>query len=158
MGRRTLVIGASGILAPLAAALAAAGDEVTGVARTRSAPPGVATVLVDAGSPDALRSELGGGDWECAVVYAPAVSADSLAAVAALVSGRTVVVRTSASADPARGPLRIPDDTLQLGWTSASDGGPRWHSPEEVSAAALLVLADGDGRVLGRVRPWDERP
>ena len=104
MGRRTLVIGASGILAPLAAALAAAGDEVTGVARTRSAPPGVATVLVDAGSPDALRSELGGGDWECAVVYAPAVSADSLAAVAALVSGRTVVVRTSASADPGRHP------------------------------------------------------
>jgi hypothetical protein len=158
MGRRTLVIGASGILAPLAAALAEAGDEVTGVARTRSAPSGVATVLVDAASPGALRSALGAGGWDRAVVYAPAVSVESSAVIDALVSGRTVVVRTSSAADPARGPLRIPDETLQLGWTSAPDGGTRWHSPDEVSTAARLVLEDGRGRVLGRVRPWDGRP
>ncbi len=158
MSPRTLVVGASGILAPLASCLQADGDEVTGVSRARAVPPGVDAVLVDARSATALAGALGERTWDRAVIYAPAVSADSLGILARRVAGRVVLVRTSASADPERGTLSVPDDTVQLGWTHDAHGRPRWHTPAEVSAIASMVLADGAGRILGRVRPWEERP
>ena len=67
------------------------------------------------------------------------------------------IVRVSAAVDPALGDPYMPDDVLQLGWFD-EDAGPRWHTPTEVSAAALAVLDDGVGRTLGSVRPWDRRP
>ena len=155
---RTLVIGASGILAPAAAALVRAGDAVTGVGRTRPVPEGVETLHLDARSAPALAYAIADRHFDRALVYAPAVTADSLSALAGAVSGRTVLIRTSASADPARGELVLPEDTLQLGWTDTESGGVRWHSPEQVSDAALAVLSDGRARVLGRVRPWGDKP
>ncbi|GLI26494.1 hypothetical protein ARHIZOSPH14_07360 [Agromyces rhizosphaerae] len=147
-----LVVGATGILAPLAATLARDGGEVVGVSRGG----GRDTIAVDARETKALEAALRGLEWDEAVVYGPAVARDSLKWIRRSTPGRCVLVRTTASADPARGPLAVPPDTLQLGWTA--EAHPRWHTPEEVSAAALEVLRDGRSRTLGTVRPWSDRP
>ena len=148
---RVLVVGASGILAPAAATLHARGDHVIGVARSGDGmPPGVEVALVDA-----TVGPLPTG-WDAALVYAPAVSAPTLDLLRA--AGRVVLVRGSRYADPALGELVVPPDTLQLGWHVAADGDVRWHTPTEVSVAAMEVLDSGDGAVLGSVRPWDHRP
>lgn len=150
-----LIVGASGILAPAAATLVARGAEVTGISLTRAMPRGVDALHVDGRSTDALRAALGDRRWMQAIVYLPAVSEESQAVIADAVDGRVVQVRTSAAADPARGELRLDDDVLQLGWTPPP---VRWHTPAEVSDAALRVLETGVGEVLGVVRPWTDRP
>ncbi|BDZ54450.1 Rossmann-fold NAD(P)-binding domain-containing protein [Agromyces marinus] len=152
-----LVIGASGVLAPAVEALRL-DARVTGISLTRPAPDGVESILVNASDPVALGSALAGRSWSAAVVYAPAVTRDTLAIIAAASSRRAVVVRTSDAVDPAHGAVDVPADTLQLGWAVEPDGRRRWHSAEEISAAALEVLSDGVGRVLGAIRPWEERP
>jgi saccharopine dehydrogenase-like NADP-dependent oxidoreductase len=155
--RSVLIVGAAGILAPAATTLAGEGSVVTGIGRRRPMPAGVETLNADARDAEALASAIGERRWEAAIVYGPASSPESLEVLRAAVDGRVVVVRTSADADPALGEVSLPDDTLQLGWTGPA-GAIRWHSAEAISDAALQVLADGDGRVLGRVRPWEERP
>ncbi|WP_144876289.1 hypothetical protein [Microbacterium sp. 1.5R] len=153
-----LVVGASGILAPAASALMARGAAVTGLSRRGHAPAGVDALHLDARDLSALDAGLSAERWSEAIVYEPAVSAQTLRRIAAAVDGRLVLVRTSASADPAHGddPAREPD-VLVLGW--ADDGAStRWHTPQEVSDAALEVLADGAPRILGAVRPWERRP
>lgn len=159
-----LVVGASGILAPAAAQLAAAdgGAPVTGIGRGRPMPSGVEAIAVDARDAEALRRALGARRWGCAVVYAPAVTDASLPVLRAAVDGPVVLVRTSAEATPPpeepEAPAPEPGPwTLQLGWATGA-GGARWHSPEEISEAALAVLRDGAGRTLGAVRPWADRP
>lgn len=150
---RVLVVGATGILCPAAASLVARGDAVTGVSRTSDGEPdGVQPLLGDAHDPGLFD-----GSWDSAVVYAPAVSDESLAAIRSRVDGRVVLVRVSAAVDPALGDPHVPGDVLQLGWFD-EDAGARWHTPTEVSAAVLAVLDDGVGRTLGSVRPWDRRP
>jgi hypothetical protein len=50
---------------------------------------------------------------------------------------------------------------LQLGWAAQGARGSRWHTPEEVSAAAMGELAAPWAPrtvVLGSVRPWSARP
>ena len=158
MAVHTLVVGASGILAPMAAMLVATGDDVTGIARTRPAPDGAHTILLDATSVAAVTEAIGKARWDRAVVYAPAVSPESLPTLTRAVGGRVVLIRTSSAADLVHREPAIRPDVLQLGWTTGPDDGTRWHTPEEVSAAALEVLRDGRGRVLGRIRPWEERP
>ncbi|WP_426517422.1 hypothetical protein ACPPVQ_00250 [Diaminobutyricibacter sp. McL0618] len=159
MTSTVLVIGASGILAPLAAELTGSGVRVDGIARhvTRM-PDGVEPLAVDARNTDSLAAATGGRRWASAVVYSPAISSTSLALIRSKVDGRLVIVRPSAAADPRLGALQVPDDTLQLGWHVQPPGGARWHTPEEVSVAALAVLRDGIGRTLGQVRPWEDRP
>ncbi|MFD6054270.1 hypothetical protein [Agromyces sp. NPDC060279] len=159
-----LVVGASGILAPAAAQLAAADDgaPVTGVGRVRPMPSGVEAIAVDARDAAALRRALGARRWARAVVYAPAVTDASLPVLRAAVDGPVVLVRTSAEAAPSPeepgAPAPEPGPwTLQLGWAPGA-GGARWHTPEEISDAALAVLRDGAGRTLGAVRPWADRP
>ena len=153
--RTVLVIGTSGILGPAAAALAGRGDAVLGVSRGgRAVPPGVESLVTDAADRASLVGALEGRRWDDAVVYAPAVSDASSAELHGRTPGRFVLVRVTAAADPARGPLDIPDDTVQLGWAA----GRRWHTPDEVSAAALATLDDGRPRLLGAVRPWSDRP
>lgn len=152
MSRTALVVGATGILAPAASSLAARGMRVIGISRHG----GADSIGVDARDADALAAALRGVAWHDALVYAPAVSDATLAFVRASTPGRCVLVRTSGAADPARGILVVPRDTLQLGWTTGPE--PRWHTPEEVSAAALEVLDDGRPRTLGTVRPWSDRP
>ena len=76
-----------------------------------------------------------------------------------------VCLLTSAAARPVRdepfdlASVEVPEGCrrLVLGWAE-DEGAARWHSPEEISAAALDVLFTGHGRVLGVVRPWDRRP
>lgn len=162
-----LVVGASGILAPAAAQLAAAdgGAPVTGVGRVRPMPSGVEAIAVDARDAEALRRALGARRWGRAVVYAPAVTDASLPVLRAAVDGPVVLVRTSAVAAPSPDAPEAPAPepgpwTLQLGWATGAGGagGARWHSPEEISEAALAVLRDGAGRTLGAVRPWADRP
>jgi hypothetical protein len=147
---RVVVVGAGGILAPAAAALAARGDEVTGVALSCSGiPGGVVSLVADAREP----ATFAGRRFDAGIVYLPAVTPESLAALADAVAGPVVRVATSSGADPALGDVVTAPWTLQLGWHEG-----RWHTPAEVSDAALEVLADGRGRVLGSVRPWEDRP
>lgn len=152
MVRTVLVVGATGILGPAAAAFTARGDDVIRISRSGRA----GSIGVDASDAQALSEALADRSWDDALVYRPAVSDASLAFVRAATPGRCVQVRTSAAADPALGILVIPRDTLQLGWTG--DPERRWHTPAEVSCAALEVLADGRPRTLGAVRPWNDRP
>jgi hypothetical protein len=149
---RILVIGSTGILAPAANALSDAGHDVLGVSRSG----GDGARAADARDADALAAALDGESWDEALVYEPAMSDGSLAFVRAATAERCVTVRTTAAADPALGILVVPRDTLQLGWTA--DEPHRWHTPDEVSEAALEVLADGQARTLGLVRPWSDRP
>lgn len=150
--RRVLVVGSSGILRPAVEALRADGVEVVAVSQTGAD----GSIAVDARDRDALETALEGRSWCRAVVYRPAVSAESLAFVRAATSERCVVVLTSDAADPALGDVVVPADTLLLGWDAS--GAARWHRPAEVSEAALAVLADGAPRILGSVRPWGGRP
>jgi len=152
-----LVVGASGILAPAASALVARGARVTGISRSRPVPSGVVPLRLDAHDLRRLDHTLAESRWDAALVYEPAVTAETLQRIAAAVAGRVVLVRTSAAADPALGESTPVENTLLLGWTTSASG-IRWHTPQEVSDAALDVLDDGAFRVLGAVRPWGDRP
>jgi len=164
-GAGVLVVGASGILAPAATQLASAEGShgaVTGIGRVRPMPAGVEAITVDAQDAGALTRALGERRWARAIVYAPAVTDASLPVLRAAVDGPVVLVLTSAAVAPLPDAPEVPAPapapwTLQLGWASGA-AGARWHTPEEISAAALLVLRDGQGRTLGSVRPWAERP
>lgn len=143
------------MLRPAVDQLRAAGDEVVIVSRGPRADDAVAADATDA---TALSAALAEHRWDDAIVYAPAVSTSSLAFVRAATPGRCVLVRVTADADPALGILVVPRDTVQLGWRAdASADGP-WHSPAQISSAALSALADGEPRTLGAVRPWSDRP
>lgn len=151
-----LIVGASGILAPAASGLAARGETVTGVSRRGAMPDGVEALHVDARDATALAAVLDGRRWTAAIVYGPTVDEATLPLIARAVE-RLVLVRTSAAADPVRGELDVPAGVLQLGWQDDGDS-VRWHTPVEVSAAALDVFDDGEPRILGMVRPWERRP
>jgi hypothetical protein len=149
---RVLVVGATGILRPAAATLAAEGHRVTGVARDASSvPTGVAGLSADATVPAFVAD----GSWDAALVYGPAVSSASLEAIRAAVTGPVVRVLTSEAAAPDRASALSEPYVLQLGWVPLTR---RWHTAAEVSSAALQVLEDGDSRGLGVVRPWEDRP
>lgn len=155
--QRVVVIGATTTLRPLASVLIAGGADVLAIARDMSNPPeGCTAVAVDARDPVALGRALGSQRWNVVVAYEPAVSPASLEVIEGC-SDRRVLVRPSAAADPAHSADEFvaARDELVLGWR---EGASRWHGPNEISAAALLVLDDGHGRVLGRVRPWTDRP
>ncbi len=156
---RVLVVGATGILRPAVATLAARGDDVTGVSRgVAGIPDGVRALAVDACDREALAATLGGRHWDRAIVYRNVVRAESLPEIELRVEGRLVLVRTSGAADPAKGEPTARANVLQLGWTDDGSGGTRWHTREEISQAALAVFEDGQYRMLGVVRPWSDRP
>ena len=115
---RVLVVGATGILRPAVATLAAAGDDVTGVSRgVAGIPDGVRALAVDACDREALAATLGGRHWDRAIVYRNVVRAESLPEIELRVEGRLVLVRTSGAADPAKGEPTERPNVLQLGWT-----------------------------------------
>lgn len=150
-----LVVGAGGILAPAARALAERGHDVTGVALSPDGiPDGVERLVGDAHDPALVAT----GRWDAAVAYLPAVGPRALAALDRVVDGPVVRVEVSAAADPVHGDEPVlPPLTLLLGW-NADGASARWHTPSEVSAAAVAVLDDGQSRILGAVRPWSDRP
>ncbi|MBL3683163.1 hypothetical protein D3229_12555 [Leucobacter aridicollis] len=90
-------------------------------------------------------------------MYVPAVSADTLALIRDHVDGTVVVLRTSKAAAP-ENTRDHNDDELILGWVELPHGTSRWHTPAEVSAAALRVARGEPLSVLGSVRPWEGRP
>jgi len=153
-----LIVGASGILAPAASALVERGVAVTGVGRRRPMPDGVTVMHVDAREILALDAALATRRWSRAIVYEPAVTTDTFRRIEAAIDGPVVLVRTSAAADPAHGEPVLTPSTLLLGWRATDGESARWHTPDEVSDAALRVLDDGEARILGFVRPWDRRP
>lgn len=182
-GRRVLVVGATGILRPAALRLLARGDTVVAVARGRmrltvlEAEGGrrVEVVPVDVTRDAAVASAVTSGSTlaeplDAAIVYAPRPPADTFERVLGRVTGPVVRILTSAQGEPRRAdgdepsawpwaqePRRSGERRLLLGWTGSAEA-PRWHTADEVSAAALDVLDRGADTVLGRLRPWADRP
>ncbi|MFF7331854.1 hypothetical protein [Streptomyces sp. NPDC008150] len=128
-----------------------------------------------------LRRAAGPDGFSGAVVYAPTAPARTVVDVLRplLPRGPLVLLLTSEWAAPAphgharpAGPTAWTPDLLPpalrarpacrplvLGWRRRTDGA-RWHTPEEISAAALELLDTdaGTSAVLGTVRPWADRP
>ena len=170
---RVLVAGATGILRPAVVDLTAAGHQVVALARdidalARLAGPSVAPAPVDASAPEALTAALAAvGPLDAALVYDPVLSGrpESWTSIRAAVHGRIVRILTSAAADTGTPEFSVadlaPGDAdvvrLVLGW-AGSGANSRWHTPLEISDAAGSALRSGREAVLGRVRPWPDRP
>ena len=169
-----VVIGASGILAPLGGLLRAQGAAAfrVGVSRGSRLAAGEwdRRVALDArddaavrGLADALAAD--GRQVHTVIAYAPALSLASWVVLtdAAL---RAVIVLPSRFANPAGGeeistPWMPTASTRRvlLGWTDDGDA-VRWHTPEEVSRVVADAVRTDSGETLtvGRLRPWHERP
>lgn len=161
---RYVVIGASGILAPLGGLLHAGGVITVGVSRGRQPVRGTwdELVLLDVREPRAVAAWLADEHVARAVVaYEPAVASDCWPLLSAAAQ-RLVVVATRRWAAPGA-PLPpwepLASCVVLLGWV-AGPGVSRWHTPEEVSAAVARALASGStGTVLvGTCGPWVDRP
>jgi len=185
-----LLVGGTGILAPAARTLVARGVPVVVVTRDRArvdaaigASPLVTSCVVDAADaaawPAAVAAQAAAAPLTEAVVYLPFPTAGPLVPVAAAVTGTVVGVLTSGAADPSGRGFDVPvggpppcTRVLLLGWHDAG-ARARWHTPEEVSAAALDVLAGAGAprpaarygitgvdvvHTLGRLQPWAGRP
>lgn len=170
----SLVVGGTGILRPAAETLAERGWPVTVLARgaTDEGPRRFAAA-VDAGDAPALGAALdeaisARGPFGLALVYAPFAPAASMEAIAVRVPGRLIYVLTSEWGAPdadrdardAWAPDGAADLTqrITLGWTYEGNGA-RWHTPEEVSRAALDALEGGAPETtLGTLRLWSECP
>lgn len=183
-----LVVGATRVLRPAVRALAARGASVAAVARTaseldalaRESPGDVRPLVADATADDfgaRLRRAGGPAGFTGALVYAPVLPPRAVTGqvAAALGAAPLVLILTSEWAAPGNGapasapwaPHLLPAEArpggprrpLVLGWRGTGPG-TRWHTPEEISAAALALLDDPHGAdaVLGEVRPWTARP
>jgi NAD(P)-dependent dehydrogenase (short-subunit alcohol dehydrogenase family) len=165
MTAAVLVVGATGVLRPAVFALARDGRTVYALARPGArldelVRPHVEPVAVDYRDVGRLAAAL--PEVDAALLYCPAAPPTSVDVLLHSTDGPVVWLLTSASADPADvgvefrfGARVAPNVTrVALGWA----GGPRWHTPEEISTAALDALGDGTERVLGAVRPWEGRP
>ncbi|MGY0021553.1 hypothetical protein ACVHNB_21655 [Streptomyces sp. YJ-C3] len=186
-GGQVLIVGATRILRPAVTALSERAVSVTAVARSAAGlreladehPGRVIPLAADAtahGFGSVLRSAAERAPLTGAVVYAPAVPPGTLAElVGSVVAGPVVVLATSECAAPAESgtdagewtPNDLPaaarsgtaSRLLVLGW-HAGGAATRWHTPREISAAALALLDAPTDRdtVLGTVRPWSSRP
>jgi hypothetical protein len=186
--RRVLVIGGTGILRPAVEALLRDGRAVTALSRSEDRlaqlPTGVCRLRGDLADPAGLRAALATLPVPpvAALAYLPGSPAAVRAAVTVLrpaVAGPVLAILTSGVAAPGPdGRSADPDlaavvagldpggpgelHVLVLGWVPPSAAGPaRWHTREEISAAALAALAaldDPRPRRLGVLRPWTQRP
>ena len=166
MHRRILVIGATRILRPAALRLADEGWEIVAMARTpedlhrlaAERPGGIVALQGDHRRLKVLRTLLKtAGRVDAALVYAPVAGPRTLALLRSAVGGPVVQLVTSAAAAPDAVLPPVPAQPwyqVILGWRA--DG--TWHSPAEVSDAALTALAEERDLVLGAVRPWADRP
>lgn len=183
-----LVAGATGVLRPAAVALLRRGHRVSALARRRAplrvlareAPGRLLPLAADHGDPGlpALldAAERDAGPFTGALLYCPTAPDRAVREMLARVGrgGVGVQVLTSrwaAPVDAGHGPWSWSDlppsarpaphtRLLLLGWRASADGGSGWHSPEEISAAALRLYdrPHPSDAVLGTVRPWDHRP
>ena len=144
-------------------------------------PGSVRPMAVDYTDVAALRAALdetpGGGPtagefgrqlFDDALVYAPGADDAAWEVLRARVAGRIVQLLPSAAAapradeafdfaaldPPPAGPPGSSWRRVLLGWRPDRT----WHSPAEISAAAVHSLSAAGDVVLGAVRPWSERP
>jgi hypothetical protein len=192
--QRVLLVGGTGILAPALRALIADGTPTVVVGRDGerveaaaggSLGPLVQPCIVDVTDARAWAAAVEGvaaaGGVTDAVAYMPFAGADAWTALAGVVGRTLVPVLPSGAADPGGASIPVPAaarsaasvHVLLLGWHGRGRGRTRWHTPEEVSAAALRALAGSGQRVaaaelgvtgvdavytLGSLRPWSDRP
>ena len=176
-GPTYVVVGASGILAPLGRLLSRVGPGEgrplrVGVSRGSRLQEGDwdRRLALDAREPEAVRRVLAdlrseGLGVDVAVGYSPALSPRSWA-VLARASARAVIVLPSRFAGPSMGqdasaawlPTRTTSWVL-LGWTGGR-GRARWHTPDEVSRDVADAVRSGgvEPLTVGRVTPWSDRP
>ncbi len=182
-GAAVLVVGATGILRPAVGTLLARGVCVLAVARdgdrlmrladsTHGRPDQLLTLAYDAADasfPVAVEASLtaAGLRLDTAVTYSPASRREVLDELAATAPGGLVEILTSNVAAP-RGSDRswqladLPPGSprwrrLVLGWHRQVCGS-RWHTPDEVSSAALHALDSAGDHLLGVVSPWEDGP
>lgn len=168
-GTRYVVVGGTGILAPLGALLAAPGAHRVAVSRCCSPLQGdwdefACHDTTDPAAVAALIRQLGPGGFDL-VGYLPAFTAATWNLLCGKAT-RRVLIATSAYADPAHPDALAPwtrpgaVTTCLLGWQPMPAGGARWHPPEEIAAAARDALAAPPGArlALGMLRPWSGRP
>jgi hypothetical protein len=162
-----VVVGATGILAPLGALLAGDGARRIGVARGHTAIRGDWDVVVrrDTTDPAAIPAILAeAGSAYDLVGYLPALTPKTWMSLCENANHR-VLLAPSRYADPATpdaiAPWLAPGGVTvcTLGCVAAASGA-RWHTPDEIAAAAqgALAAAPGSRVLLGRVRPWGQRP
>lgn len=167
-----LVFGATGILRPAVAELARRGATVLAVARSwedldrlaREHSGTVVPVAVDHGDVAALLAAVrGAGSPASALAYAPHGDERTWQALRLLVAGPVVQLLTTVQFAPVAGDAeRLPArpgcagdwHRLLLGWTRDRS----WHTPAQVSLAALAALDGRRDGILGSVRPWSDRP
>lgn len=173
MSTRVLVVGATRILRPAVEELVASGGTVVAVARSpgelrelAAAHPGrvvpAAADYADTnGFRDAVRAS--GATPDAAVVYAPLATDATRSVLQELVCGPVVELLTSDIAAGYAYPFMLdclpPAPHLQwyrlvLGWTEQRN----WHTRQQISTAALSVLADRRDWQLGVLTPFDDRP
>jgi len=168
---RYVVVGASGILAPLGAMLRSRAVRTVGISRGSRLDQGMwdERVALDTRDVTAVTDWLAqrwtdrGTDGAAFVAYSTAMTASTWPLLEGLAE-HIVVVATSEWADPGSSvspPWSSPPAiVVQLGWVQSS-GGSRWHTSIEVSVAVADVLFEPPEPrtvVLGSIRPWSSRP
>jgi hypothetical protein len=161
-----VVVGASGILAPLGALLHNDGYRTIGISRGSRIGAGDwdVRVALDATDVDEVVGWLTGlrERPDLLIGYDPALS-DATWPLLAAAASRTIVVATSrwVTVDPGQTPWSaIPDPVvLQLGWLDAP-AGPRWHVATEISVEVQRLVTDPAVRFsrLGHVNPPSQLP
>lgn len=177
-----LIIGGTGMLAAASKRLVARAQQATLVARGRDglqriAQSGEARILaIDYHHTDALIDELRtarseDGPFDLVLLWMHSSAERSFDAVVDFLGEqveacRVFDVRGSASADPAcevdrrRGYAdgRVDYRRVVLGYVR-EQGVSRWLTYDEICTGVLRAIADGaEEWVVGKVRPWEERP
>lgn len=165
--REYVVVGASGILAPLGQVLRSSGARTLGVSRGERLEAGSWDERVALDTQDARAISSWGACREARanelVAYSPAVGAACWGPLSA-VAERLVVVATTEWVHVApkdRPWAHLEPRLFQLGWVETEDG-TRWHTPQEISDAVGRALAEPWPAertvVLGETTPWASRP
>ena len=151
MSRHALVVGGTGMLAGLVAALAERGERVTVVARNRRPlPPGVVQLALDYRSTDELRRGLAGaigerGPIELAVcwIHTDAPDAPRVVAESVALRGRLVQVFGTRVWPLSPAPDEIEYRQVLLGAVRKGSGS-RWLTDKEISTGVLAALDEGE--------------
>jgi len=164
---RYVVIGASGILAPLGLLFRSRQLHTVGISRGSRLEAGIwdERVALDAQDTAAVTHWVAHQrrDVAAVIAYSPAL-APPIWPLMSVLAERVVVVATTRWAEPGSpvGPWASLNaiTVVQLGWAQTAQGS-RWHTPYEVSAAVAHELDKPSTPrtvVVGSVRPWSTRP
>lgn len=165
--REYVVVGASGILAPLGQALGSGGAKTIGVSRGARLNSGSwgERVALDTQHAQAIASWVAGRAEraDVLVAYSPAVGESCWEPLAGSADRLVVVATTEWVPVAAKGRpwARLAPLVIQLGWVDTTDG-TRWHTPQEISDAVADALTRPWPTdrivVLGETTPWAARP